>query len=415
VAWRFSLDAELGRRLSGRTEAETEASIIRTAINAGTYVRARERRKEDAAAAVAKPGAITFETFTTTYLERVAQIRERNKSWKNDRAQFAQVCAFRLPDGSRLGDKALTAITEDDLEAFVTSLRTKGRAAATRNQYVQVLTSSFRWAVKKGYLTRNPISQDSMIRRTKPAQRDRRLTPDVVDQHGTVTRPGDEQRLLAAAGPRLQGIIIAALETACRRGELLSLTWADVDSDRQALTIRAETAKDADRRVLPISPRLAGVLKMARTDPAGQDYPPDAYVFGELGQHVKDVKRAWTTAVLKAHGHEPQWGPGGGLTPTSRAALKAIDLHFHDLRHEGASRMLEAGWPLHHIQHMLGHASLEQTSTYLNVQKDGLQDSMRRFGVPAGIRCNPVASSADLPSRDVTGFDDDKSDKIHVN
>ncbi len=50
--------------------------------------------------------------------------------------------------------------------------------------------------------------------------------------------------------------------------------------------------------------------------------------------------------------------------------------------------MLEAGWPLHHIQHMLGHASLEQTSTYLNVEKSGLQDSMRRFGVPAGIRCN---------------------------
>ena len=45
--------------------------------------------------------------------------------------------------------------------------------------------------------------------------------------------------------------------------------------------------------------------------------------------------------------------------------------------------MLEAGWPLHHIQHMLGHASLEQTSTYLNVEKTGLQDSMRRFGVPA--------------------------------
>jgi hypothetical protein len=40
---------------------------------------------------------------------------------------------------------------------------------------------------------------------------------------------------------------------------------------------------------------------------------------------------------------------------------------------------------------MLGHASLEQTSTYLNVEKTGLQDSMRRFGVPAGIRCNPVA------------------------
>ena len=61
--------------------------------------------------------------------------------------------------------------------------------------------------------------------------------------------------------------------------------------------------------------------------------------------------------------------------------------------------MLEAGWPLHHVQYMLGHANLSQTSTYLNVEKTGLADSMRRFGVPAGIRCKPVANEAgvDLP------------------
>lgn len=59
--------------------------------------------------------------------------------------------------------------------------------------------------------------------------------------------------------------------------------------------------------------------------------------------------------------------------------------------------MLEAGWPLHHMQHILGHASLEQTSTYLNGEKTGLRDSMRRFGVPAGIRCNGVAMAAVSP------------------
>ena len=149
--------------------------------------------------------------------------------------------------------------------------------------------------------------------------------------------------------------------------------------------------------MLPVWPRLACVLEMARTDPAGREYPLNAYVFGELGRRVKNVKRAWATAVLKAHGHTPVWAAGNRLSAASSAAFKAIDLHFHDLRHEGASRMLEAGWPLHHIQHMLGHASLEQTSTYLNVEKTGLQDSMRRFGVPAGTRCNRVAMAAVSP------------------
>lgn len=415
AAWRFSLDAELGRHLKGRTEAETEATRIRNEINDGTYVRTADRRKQQATATTDTPGAITVAAFAATYLERVSQARHRNKSWKSDRAQLAQLCAFELPDGTRLGVKPLSAVTEDDMEAFFLSLREKGRAASTRNQYVQVLTASCRWAVKKGYLTRSPIGEDSTIKRTKPAQRHRRLSPDVADQAGRVTVPGDEQRLLAAAGPRLQGVIIAALETACRRGEILALTWADIDLERKELTIRAETAKDAERRALPISPRLAGVLQMARTDPAGHDYPPEAHVFGELGRHVKNVKRAWATAVLKAHGYEPQWLPRGALSTASRARLKAIDLHFHDLRHEGASRMLEAGWPLHHIQHMLGHASLEQTSTYLNVEKHGLQDSMRRFGVPAGIRCNSVANETPVPSHNEAEIVDGSDGKLQIN
>jgi integrase len=90
-----------------------------------------------------------------------------------------------------------------------------------------------------------------------------------------------------------------------------------------------------------------------------------------------------------------------GPPPTSRAALKAIDLHFHDLRHEGASRLLEAGWPLHHVQEMLGHSSLEQTSTYLNVQHGGLRESMRRTDEDRS-RCNSVVSERSIEHR--TGY-----------
>jgi integrase len=147
------------------------------------------------------------------------------------------------------------------------------------------------WATKKGYLARNPLTEDSALKRGKVAQRNRRLQPDVLDKNGTLKEAGEERRLLAAAGPRLQNIIIAALETCCRRGELLSLQWRDVNLDRGELMIRAENAKDGDTRVLPISARLAAVLKMAKTDPAGEDYKPHDYVFGELGKQIDNVKR----------------------------------------------------------------------------------------------------------------------------
>lgn len=389
AAWRFSLDAEIGRRIKDKTEAETLAGTIRAAINAGTFVRAADGRKA-AAAAPATPDALTLEAFGEKFVDNKSKPSGK-KTWANDRYMFAQLSAFTLSDGARLGSKPLGAITEDDFEAFYGHLRTIGRAASTRNQYVQLLKTSCRWAVKKGYLARSPISDDSTLKRTKIAQRARRLVADVLDKDGKLTEPGEERRLLDAAGKRLQSVIIAALETGCRRGELLSLQWADVDRPRGELRIRAVKAKDGEDRVLPISQRLASVLEMAKTDPAGKDYKPEHYVFGEVGQQVANIKRAWETAVLKAYGHEPAWH-AGSLAPASRAVLRSIDLHFHDLRHEAGSRWLEAGWPLHKVRDMLGHATIDQTDTYLNASRLGLQEEMRRFD---GTRCNPVANETD--------------------
>jgi len=96
-----------------------------------------------------------------------------------------------------------------------------------------------------------------------------------------------------------------------------------------------------------------------------------ATCFGdEAGRKVNDVKRAWQTATLRAHGYTAKWTKG---------------------RHECGSRLLEAGWPLHHVKDMLGHASVSQTDTYLNASKIGLADSMRRHDAKVA-RCKPVAS-----------------------
>ena len=62
---------------------------------------------------------------------------------------------------------------------------------------------------------------------------------------------------------------------------------------------------------------------------------------------------------------------------------------------KGCSRLLEAGWPLHHVQEMLGHSSLEHTSTYLNIQRGGLRESMRRV-YEIRSRCNPVVIDGEV-------------------
>lgn len=88
--------------------------------------------------------------------------------------------------------------------------------------------------------------------------------------------------------------------------------------------------------------------------------------------------------MLRAHGIKPTW-TNGRLSDDAREHLRAINLTFHDLRHEAGSRWIEAGWPIHHAQQMLGHADLKQTSTYLNATVKGLEDSMRRFDEARGL------------------------------
>jgi hypothetical protein len=140
TSYRFSFDAEAGKHIEAKTDAEALADGWRTAIRAGTI-----RRRDETTATVpatTTADALTLEQFAEQFVERVSKIRERNKSWKNDEYNFAQIAAFTFTDGSRLGDKALGAITEDDLEAFMASLRAKGHAASTLHHVQETLRHS---------------------------------------------------------------------------------------------------------------------------------------------------------------------------------------------------------------------------------------------------------------------------------
>jgi integrase len=77
-----------------------------------------------------------------------------------------------------------------------------------------------------------------------------------------ILQAGEERALLAVAGPHLQRLIIGALETGMRLGELLRLQWKDVAMDERQITVRPETTKTRTSRAVPISARFHGVLQM---------------------------------------------------------------------------------------------------------------------------------------------------------
>ena len=93
------------------------------------------------------------------------------------------------------------------------------------------------------------------------------------------------------------------------------------------------------------------------------------------------------------------WTRNGKLDAASREKLRSIDLHFHDLRHEARSRLLESGMPLHHVKEMLGHANISQTDTYLNAGRIALRESMQRIDLARGGK--PVANEEPTENRPV--------------
>jgi integrase len=162
---------------------------------------------------------------------------------------------------------------------------------------------------------------------------------------------------------------VAALSTGCRIGEILSLQWRQIRRDQKGaarwIELPATKTKTGEARVIPVGTDLRAVLSLRRHGPDGKEHAGDRYVFGnEVGERVKEVRRQWEDAVLKAHGHTPT-RKRGKLTPESRAAMQTINLHVHDLRREFASRLLESSADVHDVAMFLGHADVSTTSRYL--------------------------------------------------
>jgi integrase len=167
-------------------------------------------------------------------------------------------------------------------------------------------------------------------------------------------------------GQEMRDRIIGALETGCRQGEMQKTQNSDIDWHSHEIKIAKAHTKASVARRLPFDPqcRLSEILGWRRFVGGSK-----GFVFGDAtGAFVGDFNRLWREVKLIANGVQPEYVKRGGyLTASCKAKLKEIDLHWHDLRHECASRWLEDGLDVREIQVLLGHAKLEITQRYLNI------------------------------------------------
>jgi|SRR5579885_21732 integrase len=207
----------------------------------------------------------------------------------------------------------------------------------TVNRDLEVLRHLLFWAVDEGYLGTNPLGRMPMAsERRKPR---------------AVMTVAEEQLLLAAAAPHLRLIIVAALDTGMRRGELLTERWEHVDFARRLLSVTHSKTAGGEAREIPLTSRLCETLATMRK--------PGGLVFEFRHRPIHILKTAWKAAIR-------------------RAGIRYY--RFHDLRHTFNTRLLEAGVMQEVRKALMGHSSGEDVhSIYTHVEMPMKRDAIRKL------------------------------------
>ena len=152
-------------------------------------------------------------------------------------------------------------------------------------------------------------------------------------------------RLIACATPNLKPVIIAAVSTGMRRGEIFNLKWKDLDFEHGF--IRVEKTKNKERRDIPIDAYLSETIKSLTESRAKGNY-----VF--LQKNGTRITHAFLVNTFKA--------------AKEKAGIE--DFRFHDLRHTAASLFASGGCDIMSLKNLLGHKSLSMTQRYAHLMPD---------------------------------------------
>jgi integrase len=203
---------------------------------------------------------------------------------------------------------------------------------ASVHRELQLMRAVLNFARRKGWIARNPFELgEPLISMASERKRDRILTRE------------EEAKLLAACEKKsrahLRPILVAALDTGLRKGELLKLRWLDVDLTSGLIRLRATTTKTEQPRTVGMTARLRAELEQLW---AKSPKKADWLVFGIKS----DIKRGFAAACEDA---------------------EIEDLRFHDLRHVATTRLVETK-ALHTQEAMkiTGHTQQTTFARYIN-------------------------------------------------
>jgi integrase len=259
------------------------------------------------------------------------ELAEKYLTWINGRQRSAKIKAYVIGQLLKaIGNLPLRRFNTALVEQLQTDIINKGLKPATNNKTLNILKHMFSKAVDWEMVEDVVLKR---IRKVKPIKDEsKRLRYASQDEC---------QTLIKSCESHLRPIVITALNTGMRRGEILTLEW-DKHIDLKHNLILLDKTKNGKRREIPINTTLRVTLKnvVRRLDIPYIFYDP------ATGKPYKDVKRSFKTACRRA---------------------KIKDFRFHDLRHTFASHLIMAGVDLTTAKELLGHKDIKMTLRYAHL------------------------------------------------
>ena len=214
---------------------------------------------------------------------------------------------------------------------------------STVNRELSALRKMMRFAYGKGWILKDIFFNSKVIDASAEMERTRLLTFDeekrlldscegIRETSYTRTRNGKKEAITATIGadnPHLKAMIILAIDSGLRRGEIFKISWQDIDFDGGIIRVLGTHTKTMRERLAPLSDRARAELEKLKEISSGANPFP-----------LKDIKRSFATAKKLA---------------------KIEDLHFHDLRRTAITRWIQQGTPLALAGKFAGHTQLQTT------------------------------------------------------
>lgn len=281
----------------------------------------------------------TFEVFAKMYFETQVKSQVTDSTYIN---QWHYMEKYIIP---KIGKKLLDKITAFDVEAFFTKLLREGVSRGTIKNIGLVLKKTFRAAQVWGFITQNVILLVKMPTYKAPTMK-------------VWTAEQSKVFLGSTRGTAFHIAYVLALSTGMRIGEILALTWEDIDFENLTITITKSLKYDLVNRLH---------VKETKTTNSDRTIDIPQSTATELREHKEQQLTGLEMVVnwLDKHPYPSD------VSREFRSRVKELGLpmiRFHDMRHTHATMMLKMGIHIKVVSERLGHANINTTlSTYSHV------------------------------------------------